>query len=550
MRNQYMAKVLVHNKVVTEAQVKAHWGEITDKKDIGQVLVDAGVLQPPMYIKVLAFVKNLEAKNAAEGGAAPAASAGNAAAATNAATASNASAATSQKQSTARFEVPPATAPSVAPAAPAQPEGLQIEGNSSLYGEVSSSNVEVEAVAGLESTSISTVQVQTESEEEVSEEDAEKLPSRFAIMTGEGTPVEAPEKIRPMTNMSQLIAFARKFGATDIYLYADRPVVMRQSGALFVASDDVLDLSRINERLNEASKGFSDDYKIVVGKNFSKTIGLAGVGRARMTVTWNGTNPSISIRVIPQESTTLENLYLPAFCNQFAELNSGLVLVAGPAASGRSTTISTFAETIAANRDVYIQTVEKPIERVLQNPRGAIAQREVGLHVRTGVEGIELAMQSGADVILFDHIETMDELSMLLRASNAGALVFATAIGNNVHALLSRLLSSVSAENRTAFANSLAEQLKGIIVQHLIPIVQNQGQVLAVEAAKMTSTMANMLRRGEISQLSAAISSQGNQGISLDDSLQKCVESGYIDGAEAWMRANDSRRFATYRPAK
>jgi Tfp pilus assembly pilus retraction ATPase PilT len=153
-------------------------------------------------------------------------------------------------------------------------------------------------------------------------------------------------------------------------------------------------------------------------------------------------------------------------------------------------------------------------------------------------------------VILFDHVETMDELSMLLRASNAGALVFATAIGNNVHALLSRLLSSVSAENRTAFANSLAEQLKGIIVQHLIPIVQNQGQVLAVEAAKMTSTMANMLRRGEISQLSAAISSQGNQGISLDDSLQKCVESGYIDGAEAWMRANDSRRFATYRPAK
>ena len=537
MRNQYMAKVLVHNKVVTEAQVKAHWGEITDKKDIGQVLVDAGVLPPPMYIKVLAFVKNLEAKAAAEGGAAPAAAPANAAPAA------------SQKQSTARFEAPPASAPSVAPAAPqpAQSEGLQIEGNSSLYGEVSTSNVEVEAVAGLESTSISTVQVQAEAEEESSGEDSEKLPSRFAILTGEGTPVEAPEKIRPMTNLSQIIAFARKFGATDIYLYADRPVVMRQSGALFVASDDALDLSHINERLDEASKGFSDGYKIIVGKNFSKTLGLAGVGRARITVTWNGTNPSVSIRVIPQESTTLENLYLPAFCNQFVELNSGLVLVAGPAASGRSTTISTFAETIAANRDVYIQTIEKPIERVLQNPRGAIAQREVGLHVRSGIEGVEFAMQSGADVILFDYLETLDELSMLLRASNAGALVFAVTAGNNIHALLSRLLSSVSAEKRTAFANSLAEQLKGIIVQHLIPIVQNQGQVLAVEAAKMNSTMANMLRRGEISQLSASISSQKDQGISLDDSLQKCVESGYIEGVEAWKRACDSRRFAAYR---
>ena len=546
MRNQYMAKVLVHNKVVTEAQVKAHWGEITDKKDIGQVLVDAGVLQPPMYIKVLAFVKNLEAKAAAEAGG----SASSAQPAAGAAKASAAAPAAPQKQSTAHFEAPPASAPSVVPATPAQPEGLQIEGNSSLYGEVSTSNVEVEAVAGLESTSISTVQVQSEPESENAEEESEKLPSRFAILTGEGTPVEAPEKIRPMTNLSQIIAFARKFGATDIYLYADRPVVMRQSGALFVASEDTLDLSRINERLDEASKGFSDGYKIVVGKNFSKTIGLAGVGRARITVTWNGTNPSVSIRVIPQESTTLENLYLPTFCNQFVELNSGLVLVAGPAASGRSTTISTFAETIAANRDVYIQTIEKPIERVLQNPRGAIAQREVGLHVRSGIEGVEFAMQSGADVILFDYLETLDELSMLLRASNAGALVFAVTTGNNIHALLSRLLSSVPAGDRTAFANSLAEQLKGIIVQHLIPIVQNQGQVLAVEAAKMNSTMANMLRRGEISQLSASISSQKDQGISLDDSLQKCVESGYIEGAEAWKRACDSRRFAAYKAQK
>ena len=181
MRNQYMAKVLVHNKVVTEAQVKAHWNEITDKKDIGQVLVDAGILPPPMYIKVLAFVKNLEAKAAAEGGATPAAAP---------ASAANAAPAAPQKQSTAHFEAPPASAPSVAPAAPQPPqsEGLQIEGNSSLYGEVSTSNVEVEAVAGLESTSSSTVQVQAEAEEDSSEEESEKLPSRFAILTGEGTP--------------------------------------------------------------------------------------------------------------------------------------------------------------------------------------------------------------------------------------------------------------------------------------------------------------------------------------------------------------------------
>lgn len=538
MRNQYMAKVLVHNKVVTEAQIQAHWGKITESKDIGQVLVDAGILQPPVYIKVLAFVKNLEAKAAAE--PAPEAQAPAASSARSSSTQPASVPSVGSVRSTPR----PASAP-----AAEEPSGLQIEGNNP-YGETASTtNMEVETVTGLEATSMSTVQVQSEDDGEAAAEDDGKLPARFAVASGDGKPIEPPEKIRPMTTLPQLIAFARKFNATDIYLVADRPVLMRQSGVLFVASEAPLDLDRINERLNEAVIGFSDGYKIVVGKNFSKTIGLAGAGRARITVTWNGTTPSVSIRVIPSETASLENLYLPAFCNQFAELSSGLVLIAGPAASGRSTTMTTFASTIAANRDVYIQTVEKPIERLLENPRGAIAQREVGLHVRSGVEGVELAMASGADVILFDHLETMEELDLLLRASNSGALVFAVTNGNNVHALLSRLLSSVPESNRSAFANTLADQLKGIIVQHLIPIVQNQGLILATEAMRMTSPMANLLRRGDVSQVAAAISSQKGLGITLDDSLQKCVESGYIDGAEAWKRACDSRRFATYRPA-
>ena len=73
MRNQYMAKVLVHNKMVTQDQVDAHWAEANDQVDIGQVLVKAGLLQQAVYEKVLAFVKNLEAKNAAAAPAKPAA---------------------------------------------------------------------------------------------------------------------------------------------------------------------------------------------------------------------------------------------------------------------------------------------------------------------------------------------------------------------------------------------------------------------------------------------------------------------------------------------
>lgn len=550
MRNQYMAKVLVHNKVVSEDQVKAHWGEISDSMDIGQVLVRAGILKQSMYDKVLAFVKNLEAKNAkpaekpVEKPAAPA----SAAASAHSASTPTHPASSPVHPAVPAQPVPAAPAVSAAPAPqPAEEPAIKIEGNSSLYGEASSSTVVIEKVEGLETTSMASVQVPVESETPAEETVTGELPAQFAVATGEGDSVEAPDVLHPLTPLAKIIAYARKFNVTDVYLYADRQITMRQSGMLFIASEKVLEKTHLMDRLAEAAEGFADGYKIVVGRNFSKTMGLPGVGRARISVTWNDVTPSISIRIIPMESVALENLYLPKFSMQFATLNSGLVLIAGPSSSGRSTTMTAFAECIAANRQVFIQTVEKPIERLLQNPNGSIAQREVGLHVRSGAAGIELAIRTGANVILFDHLETMEELSLLMQASNAGALVFAVASGNNINALLSRLLMSVPSDNRSAFACSLADQLKGVIVQHLIPAVQNQGLMLATEAMKVTSTIAGMIRKCDVSQILSAISNQKDQGITLDDSLQMCVESGYIEGVEAWKRANDSRRFASYR---
>ncbi|OWV18217.1 hypothetical protein B7990_06795 [Fibrobacter sp. UWB4] len=547
MRNQYMAKVLVHNKVVSEDQVKAHWGEISDSMDIGQVLVRAGILKQSMYDKVLAFVKNLEAKNAKPAEKTVEKTVERPAVSPSAAAPAHPASSPVHPAVPAQ-PAPAAPAVSTAPAPkPAEEPAIKIEGNSSLYGEASSSTVVIEKVEGLETTSMASVQVPVESETPDEETATEELPAQFAVATGEGKAVEAPDVLHPLTPLAKIIAYARKFNVTDVYLYADRQITMRQSGMLFIASEKVLEKTHLMDRLSEAAEGFADGYKIVVGRNFRKTFALPGVGRARISVTWNDVTPSISIRVIPMESVALENLYLPEFSMQFATLNSGLVLIAGPSSSGRSTTMTAFAECIAANRQMFIQTVEKPIERLLQNPNGSIAQREVGLHVRSGAAGIELAIRTGADVILFDHLETMEELSLLMQASNAGALVFAVASGNNINALLSRLLMSVPSENRSAFACSLADQLKGVIVQHLIPAVQNQGLVLATEAMKVTSTIAGMIRKCDVSQILSAISNQKDQGITLDDSLQMCVESGYIEGVEAWKRANDSRRFASYR---
>ena len=197
-----------------------------------------------------------------------------------------------------------------------------------------------------------------------------------------------------------------------------------------------------------------------------------------------------------------------------------------------------------------VEIIEKPVERLLHNPNGAIIQRGVGLHTVSGETGIKTAIQEGADVLLFDSIASIEELSLLLSAANSGMLVFATATGNNTVSLLNRFLDSVPQALRASFASSLADSLKGIIVQHLIPVVGGEGLVLATESLKVSSTIANLLRKEEIAQIPAALASAKGTAITLDDSLKMLVDSGYIEGVEAWKRAFDVRNFATYRPGR
>ncbi|OIP44292.1 MAG: hypothetical protein AUK31_09680 [Fibrobacteres bacterium CG2_30_45_31] len=549
MRNEYLAKVLYSNKLVTEAQIQENWCKINTDHDLGQVLCEAGILDSKMYTRVLDYVKTLEAK-----------------AVEVPEVQSVAPAAVEKKEVPPPVSVPqptikstpspqkPVVPKSVVPKAPAaskiEVNTFSLEGNNP-FGDVVPSSVQVEVIEGLESTSMSPVSIMGMGPEPDAVANAEKetnaLPDRFAVATGEGSAV-SPESVNPETSLSGVLAYARNYNATDIYLQPGFLMLMRQAGKQHYFSDKLVDNNHLDSWLAEAAKGFADGYEPCVGKDFSKTLALPGVGRARLTVTWEDAAPALAIRLIPTAAVSLDKFYLPPFCLDFLSFQSGLVFIAGPSGSGRSTMLTTMGETIAANRHIFLQTIEKPIERLLQNPKGIVIQKEVGLHTHTSVSAIQEAISDGADVILFDHMDSIDELWLLLQAANAGSLVFVVSSGNNILGMMTRLLECVPESHRSALCFALADQMKGVLVQHLIPVVQGQGQILAFESMKVTSTIANLIRKGELTQIPAAISAAKNQGQSLDDSLQSLVESGYINGVEAWQRASDPRRFSAYHP--
>lgn len=538
MRNKYLAKVLVANKFVPESVVKEFWPKVTPGQDIGQVLVAAKKIDEKTYQRVLAYVKQLEAKNAAKAQAEK--------------PAEKPATKPAAKQEPATFGrsnalAAPATS-SIIEKTPEPPVysggdgGIQIEGNN-LYGKMTTGSVQIEQVSGLETSNAAGFQVSKEGSDEAEAEGA--LPARFILNSGEGDQA-VPDLLKISATIREVLAYARACQVSDIYLVEGKPIAFRRFGALAFMTEEKVPAAKLNEWLLDISKGFADAHAPAIGKNFSKTFSLSGVGRARLTVTWTGVTPALAIRLIASEPVPFANLYLPEFAADFAGVEHGLVLIAGPSFSGRTTTLYAFAEAISATRYCSIQSVENPIERLLENPNGSIVQREVGLHVKSGEEGIQLAVEEGADVLLYDSVSNSAELSVLMDAAHSGMAVFATAFGNNIFSVLNRYYDEVPPDSKEGFASSLASLLKGVIVQHLVPLANGEGMVLASEVMKVNSSVANLLRKGDFSQIQAALLSMQGSAISLDDTLQMLVDSGYIQGSEAFIRAFDVKRFSSF----
>ena len=518
MRNKYLAKVLVANKFVSEEQIRKYLPLANANKDIGMLLVDASLIDMKTYNRVLQFVLQLEEK------------------------AKKQDALKTQAATFARREEPQAVKPKQVPVkAESKNTELQIEGNN-LYGSSVSSNVQVEKVEGLESTAL-------EGGFQIAEkkETSQALPDSFILESGMGKAPLIPEVLKTTDSLSVIMAYARNYQVSDIYLYENRPIVFSRFLKLVPVTENFIDANRLSAWLLEASNGFTNAYAPSIGKNFCKTFALPGVGRARLSVLWKNTTPSISIRLIPMESVSFENLCLPEFCKDFVALKQGLVLIAGQSFSGKTTTLTTFGESIANNQYVFLETIEERIERLLLNPNGAVIQKEVGLHISSTTEGIRTAIEEGVNVLLFDSLSTIEELKALLMASGAGILVFATTCSNDLISLFNHFLENAE-EEKANLCQSLAAELKGAIVQHLIPVSGGEGLILATESFKTNATISNILRKGEITQLPGALASMKDQAISLDDSLETLVHSGYIEGFEAWLRAFDKRRFASYKP--
>lgn len=250
-------------------------------------------------------------------------------------------------------------------------------------------------------------------------------------------------------------------------------------------------------------------------------------------------------RLIPSKIRSIEELDLPPRIKDFAKWRSGIVLVTGPTGSGKSTTLAAIIDYINTNFAQKIITIEEPVEFTHTNKKSVISHREVGKDTITFASGLRTAIKSDANIILVGEMRDRETIELALTASEMGILVFGTLHTNSAAKTIDRIIDAFPPNRKNQIRTILANNLKAIIAQQLLPSADKTRRWAAYEILIRTQALGNIIQTGESMRLTSEIQINRGQGmILMDDSLMELVKANKVTKEEAYLKAIEKEKFA------
>lgn len=340
-----------------------------------------------------------------------------------------------------------------------------------------------------------------------------------------------------------LIQVARQKGATDVLVVGGAPPMMRVGGSLQPLANAAVSASEA-ERLcaamipPEGRRDLSSRGALDFGWS------AAGLGRCRCNVHRQRGRWAAAIRLFPLRTASLEELNLPADLARLAEARHGLILVTGPAGSGKTTTIAALLSVITARRRAHVITIEDPIEIEIPQGISLVEQVEVGGDAPTFAAALRSALRQDPDILVVGEMRDPETIAFAITAAETGHLVFSTLHTGDAGQAVSRIIDAHPAGELSFVRSQLAASLNAVVTQHLIPRIKGAGRVPAVELLLFDEATRNMVRSGNTQQLTVQIAVSRAKGMrSLDLSLAELVKAGLIEEAEARSRARNLKEF-------
>ena len=330
-------------------------------------------------------------------------------------------------------------------------------------------------------------------------------------------------------NLKEILEKAIGASATDIFLIAGLPVTLKVKGHQDRIGDQILKPDMIGELVNEIyeiSRRDRINLNREIDDDFS--FSLAQMGRFRVNVFRQRGSLAAVIRVIHFGLPDPKELGIPESVLSLTENKKGLVLITGSAGTGKSTTLACMIDRINRTRDGHIITMEDPIEYIHRHDRSIVTQREISIDTPGYTEALRSALRESPDVILLGEMRDYDTISSAITAAETGVLLLSTLHTSSAANTINRIIDVFPAEQQRQVKIQLAQILKGIVCQQLVPSVDG-GQIPVFEIMKSTVAIQNMIREDKLHQLESAMQAGAADGMcTMDGSLLKLYREGRI----------------------
>ena len=337
--------------------------------------------------------------------------------------------------------------------------------------------------------------------------------------------------------LDRLLARALESGASDLLLVPGVAPTARIDGRLIAIDPSELEAKTVRALLQEILDE-SQERRFETQRAVDFCFERPGLGRFRCNAHHQRGAAAVAIRIFPPTIPTIEALNLPKDVARFAALERGLVLIAGPAGCGKTTTLAALIHTINRTRNVHVVTAEDPIEYRHRHGTAIVEQMEIGRDVSSFAEALRSALRQDPDVLLIGEMRDRETMEMAVTAVETGHLVFSTLHTATVAQTLDRIVDVFPEEGQAQIRSQLSLSLAGVVIQTLLPVKEGRGRVPAVEVMFANDGIRNLIRRGQNHQIHAQMTMGRSSGmITLDESLAGLVKSGKIDRSEAARRA-------------
>lgn len=341
--------------------------------------------------------------------------------------------------------------------------------------------------------------------------------------------------------LKSLILTTAKEGASDLHIIAGKHPILRISGSLVpllnkpVISPEMAK-GVINEMLTDQQKEkFADNKELDFSYNHEDKV------RFRVNVYFQKGYPAASLRLIPVEIRTIEELSLPPSLKNFTRKEQGFFLVVGPTGHGKSTTLAALIDMINHDQAKHIVTIEDPIEYLFTPDKSIISQREVGVDTLSFSNALRSMFREDVDVAMIGEMRDRTTISAAVTAAETGHLIFSSLHTNNASQTIFRIIDSFPAEQQQQIRSQLSGSLIGIFSQRLVPRISG-GLIPAHELLLSNTAVQNLIRENRIYEIDIVIETSREYGmVSLNQCLMDLVHKGEITMENALLYSHNPK---------